>query len=668
MVTRARKPRGRQKPAEPVPDHPYLDLAIATGFAFLRDGDWIPLLVEFRQPDRDRVEPAVQEFTRLEWLPAEVRQWAYVPPVFAEVTRTLGGPGLPLVVLLLQRDRVREIVASEAWRTTILRAEVGPPVFLSEKVAADRGPLPPAAAPTGKGIQPQAAGARRAVIGVIDQGIAFAHQRLRNKSGSRVAYVWQQEFLVPFSSTGLGNEIVAQQIDTALDAAHGDEERVYRSKGGLEFATDGYKPLAHSRSHGTSVLDIAAGAPPGGDVTSMPIVAVDMPERAIGDPAGSTLTPHALWGLVYLLLRAGALVQPGETLPVIANISYGPHEGPHDGTSMFERYADLLIEQTEKTPTPLRIVLAAGNFRQSRVHARAVVPAGQSTSLNWRLQPCDRTPSALELWWPAGVALSVTLRSPTNELITVSPTHPVDQHPGNAPLQFTALYSTPAGSTRTRVVLFIVPTELDLQIRNGHPVAPSGVWEIELANPGPAAVEVKAWIKRGDTPAGRRAKGRQAYFDAPDYLRYDATTRPVVFDDAGHPCAVSRFSTLSGIATGIHTTVVGGYRCSDGEPAPYSSIGPHENPGREERAPSLLAASDDSVVLRGVRAAGTRSGSVTRISGTSAAAPRVTRWLAEQWISTGKLPDIAKATLTKHPPVGVAPTDGPAVVGHGLLP
>lgn len=668
MVTRARKPPREGKQGESVPDHPYLDLAIATDFTFLREGDWIPLLVEFRQPDRAPDGP-VALFSRLEWLPAEVRKWAYVPPVFAELTRTLRGlAGLPLVVVLLQRDHVREIVASEAWRTTIRRAELGPPVFLAEKVAAGPVELPPPAAPTGKGIQPPAAGGRRAVIGVIDQGIAFAHRRLRNKSGSRVAYVWQQEFLVPFSPTGVGNEIAAVEIDDALAAADGDEERVYRSKGGLHFGIDGYKPLACARTHGTSVLDIAAGAPPSDDVTSMPIVAVDLPERAIGDPAGSTLTPHALWGLAYLLSRAGQLVQPGEILPVIANISYGPHDGPHDGTSLFEQHADELIKQTEKTSTPLRIVLAAGNFRQSRVHARVVVPPGQSTSLNWRLQPCDRTPSAVELWWPAGVALSVTLRSPANDHITVSAASAVDQHPQNAPLQFAALYSTPAGSKRTRVVLFIVPTELDLQIKNGHPIAPSGVWKIELSNPGPAPVEVKAWIKRGDTPAGRRAKGRQAYFDAADYLRFDDTTRPVLFDDAGHPCAVSRFGTLSGIATGTHTTVVGGYRSSDREPAPYTSIGPHENQDREERAPSLLAACDDSVVLRGVRAAGTRSGSVTRISGTSAAAPRVTRWLAEQWIETGKLPDIANAQLTKHPPAGVAPADGAVVAGHGLLP
>ena len=281
---------------------------------------------------------------------------------------------LPLVVVLLHRDHIPEIVASEGWRTTVRRAEVGPPVSLSDKVAVGPASLPPAAAPTGKGIQPPAAGGRRAVIGVIDQGIAFAHERLRNKSGSRVAYLWQQEFLVPFSPTALGNEIACAQIENALDTATGDEESVYRSLGGLRFDPDGYKPLAHARTHGTSVLDIAAGAPPGEDVTTMPVIAVDLPERAIGDPAGSTLTPHALWGLVYLLERATAMVRPGETLPVIANISYGPHEGPHDGTTLFEQYADLLIEQTSKTQTPLRIVLAAGNFRQSRVHACAVVP------------------------------------------------------------------------------------------------------------------------------------------------------------------------------------------------------------------------------------------------------------------------------------------------------
>lgn len=667
-----RKPDARDAGGrDEAPDHPYLDFAIDTGFAFLREGDWVPLLIEFhesaRLQRRDR-ESLMETFGRLAWLPEIDRQWAYVPPVFAQLTKTFRGLAeLPLAVILLERDHLQALVTSDGWRKTVRRAELGPPVFLSEKLAA-AGEFETPEPSTGAGLAPPDNG-RRAVIGVIDQGIAFAQARFRNRGGSRIAYLWQQEFIVPFSPTALGNEIRSDEIDQAVKDKHGDEDRVYETLGGLRFDREGYKPLACRRTHGTAVLDIAAGARPDKDVRTMPIIAVDMPERAVGDPAGSTLTPHALWALVYLLSRAEALRKDkSEELAVVANISYGPHEGPHDGTSLFEQYADRLIEEAGKANLPLRVVLAAGNSRQARIHAQVSLPPGKTRSLRWRLQPCGRTPSTLELWWPKHVPLTVTLRSPTGQSIVVSGATPMARVPAIGPLQFAGRQGTPPGSAKSRIVLWIGPTELDPRVAGGHGVAPCGVWEVAIGNEGTALVDVGAWIKRGDTPAGRRLKGRQSYFEATDYRREDEHGFPVMFDASEASCDLRRAGTLSGIATGKETTVVGGYRRSDSRVASYSSIGPHANAQRVERAPSALAWSDESTALPGVRAAGTRSGSVVRISGTSAAAPHVTRWLAQQWIDTGAFPDVANAGLPNPSPPGVAAGDRPFVTGHGLLP
>ena len=106
-----------------------------------------------------------------------------------------------------------------------------------------------------------------------------------------------------------------------------------------------------------------------------------------GDPAGSTLAVQAAWGLILRTRSRYRLCQPKEVLPVVANISYGPHEGPHDGTAVFERFMDALCALADDSDTPLEIVLAAGNFRQTPC-ARGVWlrPATRKTCSR-RLQP-----------------------------------------------------------------------------------------------------------------------------------------------------------------------------------------------------------------------------------------------------------------------------------------
>ncbi|WP_204352213.1 hypothetical protein, partial [Klebsiella variicola] len=54
-----------------------------------------------------------------------------------------------------------------------------------------------------------------------------------------------------------------------------------------------------------------------------------------------------------------------------------------------------------------------------------------------------------------------------------------------------------------------------------------------------------------------------------------------------------------------------------------------DNPGRVH----CSAPSDTSFALRGLRAAGTRSGSSARLLGTSAAAPQISRAIALAWLN-----------------------------------
>jgi len=674
---------GSHNPLSPRPVQPYLDWAIATKFAYLREGDWLPLLVEFN-PQTLRIESgqtSLQAFTSLKWLsddPRTLEDAIRIPDLFVEPPKLLArAKEFGFCVVLVHRKQVVALLDSPEWNRTILRVELGPPVTLASLQKTLKSDP---AAPLGAGLS-AAAGARRIVIGVIDQGIAFTHDRFRNRSGSRIAYVWQQDLMGGGSFVTPGIEITAAEIDAALAAAGGDEDAVYRSTGGLDYSSGGYKALGRRRSHGTHVLDLAAGADLHDDVTDRPIIAVDMPDEAVGDPAGSTLTVHAILGLLYILHRADSLRRPNETLPVVVNLSYGPHEGPHDGTAILELVMDFFVQLAANSETPLKIVLAAGNFRQSRIHAAFQIRPGQTKTLQWRLQPGGLTASLMEIWLAdvAAGGVSVAVRSPLhplpNQSVTVSPASPEDDVKDAAgSVLMEARYLAAGGGSRSHVVIGIARTALDPAGGWGQAVAPSGVWSVEVTNTSTAPVSVQAWIKRSDTPSGHPAKGRQSYFEDPaNYRRARPNGRPAEFDETSES-HLRRRETLSGIATGERTVVIGGYRRGDNSadmhPAPYSSAGPHDNSKRGYSAPDWLEHSDDSIVCFGVLAAGTRSGSSAPMNGTSAAAPQAAKWIAETWLSTGVLP-VRPNNLVQpgaNPSNPIPAGERPDVVGGGLRP
>ena len=653
------------------PAQPYLDWAIATRFIYLRPGAWLPLLVQFG-PGISR-----PSFARLEWLSQDLRSAVRIPDLFADKYPAVlsSAPWVGVAVLLLDRSKAAAVARSASWNKAIVRCELGPPVDIPHASSASSLPISTSSPQTPS---PPCQSAGRFVVAAIDNGIAFAHPRFASPAGTRIAYLWQQDYMKGFTSLGNspGNELSATAIDAAVQAAKARgsaEEMVYRDIGQLKFALRGYKPLARRRTHGTHVLDLAAGEDPATADSSRPIIAVDMPDAAIADPAGSTLTAHAEWGLMYILAAAEAMRRPGETLPIVVNISYGPHEGPHDGSSILETSIDSMVKLTSTSCTPMTVVLPAGNFRQARIHASFPLAPTQSKTLTWRLQPSGLTPSFMEIWLPAlpGAQVQVTLRSPLGDSVTASPTQLSDVLPSSGPPAMAAYYvPSTSASLRTCIQLSIAPTGRDPEI-GGHPVSPSGLWTLEVDNLSGQALDIDAWIKRSDTPGGRRAKGRQSHFDDPAYQRYDASGRPIEFDPPAGTSPVSyvkRCGTLSGIATGAESYVIGAYRRGPDPtaqmPSPYSSQGPvgvSSTRASTINDPNCLAPSDDSRACPGVLAAGTRAGCRVAMNGSSAAAPQVARELA-----AGRFPP----TVPGYRPVSndVPPSDRPTVAGDGLLP
>jgi hypothetical protein len=119
------------------------------------------------------------------------------------------------------------------------------------------------------------------------------------------------------------------------------------------------------------------------------------------------------------------------------------------------------------------------------------------------------------------------------------------------------------------------------------------------------------------------------------YTRFDledtAGLAPPVAPTNADDTYVRREGVFNSIATGYETIVVGGLRESDRVVAEYS---PNDDYSLRPQRPGTPAArnvgltyavTEESRTLHGVRAAGTRSGSTVRLSGTSMAAPQIVR-------------------------------------------
>jgi len=355
----------------------------------------------------------------------------------------------------------------------------------------------------------------------------------------------------------------------------------------------------------------------------------------------------------------------------VANLSYGPHEGPHDGSSCFEQFVDFLVGFAETVSLPLLPVFAAGNYRQSRVHASFQLDAGPPRILQWRLQPCGLTPSFMEIYFPRGSTVGVTLTSPEGAAISRSTGDPANVPEPDVPDPVASVEFVDDGHALQSFVLAVGRTARDPWDENSHPVVPAGLWTVAVT--AASSTSFEAWIKRSDTPPGRRPKGRQSYFDDDDYQRFDPNSRPTEFDPEDGTSYVKRQNTLSGIATGREPHVIGGYTRGpdrrDLMPSIYSSeAAASPVPGRLLLGVNWLAPSDDGVTCRGTLGAGTHSAGRVAMAGTSVAAPQAVRYYVNEWARTGTRPNPMPPAAVLDPASARVPLeDRLAAAGFGLM-
>lgn len=494
-------------------------------------------------------------------------------------------------------------------------------------------------------------GAPLVIMAVIDDGLAYAHPALRDaENDPRMEFCWLQSAEVTSSEAEsgtvlFGREHTRETLATLLKREGDDEDAFYRAAGSIR-RNGMAQPVAGLSAHGAHVLHLAAGA--WGDEASpaeldrIRLIGVELPSPIVMDTVGFGKDAHILSAVHYIFDRADRIAAAYDTgpLPLVINFSFGFTGGPHDGNDRLEDAIRALI-LARKTKAPTELVMPAGNQFLSALHAQISTKnlgAEDRFSIPWRIQPNDRTANYLEIWYPAEV--EGELRQPP-EPPRVSGPGDIHWKAGKAaaittqtPPQ-TLWPLTINGRTygqvsidkfreaRWRIMVILAPTETTGTTPSG---APAGLWRIDID--ASAAREqdkiISCRIQHDRNIAHPLHQGRQSYFDHPKDPAFAADGRWEQDDERAE--FTRRFGSLNGLATSGEVIVVAGVVAHSAVgpdlPAAYSSAGSNPPSGKTV---TCAAISDHSPALPGVRAAGTRSGSVSRLSGTSAAAPQIAR-------------------------------------------
>ncbi|MEW5825585.1 MAG: S8 family serine peptidase [Candidatus Bipolaricaulota bacterium] len=230
---------------------------------------------------------------------------------------------------------------------------------------------------------------RGAIVGLIDTGVDYEHLDFRvdrdgdgDEEGSRIAALWDQTF-------GLfGTKVERADIEWDLALGLGPDAGRVRQ--------------ADRDGHGTHVAATAAGD---GSASGGTFVGL-APEADLVVVKTTFFTADILAGVEYVFDEAARRGKPA-----VVNLSLGGHDGPHDGTSLFEQGLDDLAQGPGRA-----IVVSAGNEGDLAIHVSGTLQGGARsfdvTPGGWQFE--------MKLWTPGDAAFSVAVTSPSGQTATAS--------------------------------------------------------------------------------------------------------------------------------------------------------------------------------------------------------------------------------------------------------
>ncbi|MEJ7600042.1 MAG: S8 family peptidase, partial [Kofleriaceae bacterium] len=420
---------------------------------------------------------------------------------------------------------------------------------------------------------------RGAVVGVVDWGCDFTHPNfLRRDGGTRLLALWDQR-----AGRRSPRPYAYGTVHTrrALDRALASDD---------PFAAVDYDPLEvdddGNGTHGTHVLDIAAGVPrvgPGGVAPGADIVFVHLAAMSWG--------PRHVASSVYLLEAIDFIARVAGERPWVINLSLGSHAGPHDGTTLVEQALDTIV-----TSGPGRVIVqSCGNYGERPVHTAGRLAPGQRRRLPWHVDTSDRTPNEIEVWYAGRDAIAMNLVAPDGR--TLARALPDSHGPiidGTTQIGRFAHRRNDPNNGDNQASLTVEPA-----------LASLGPWQVELEALAISDGRYHVWIERDEV-----TRGSQSRLARKDFV---ATT------------------TIGTICNGHHTISVGAYDPQTRSRAWFSSIGPTRD-GRAK--PDLLAM---GVGVLGARSApADEDDPLTVESGTSMASPYVAGAIAVLYEAAGR--------------------------------
>jgi hypothetical protein len=411
--------------------------------------------------------------------------------------------------------------------------------------------------------------------------------------------------------------------------------REYSPRAPAYSAESDSRPVGFRVGHGTAIADLAAGYPADQGPVDRPIVAVELPDYVIADTNGARLEVFVLMAVRRILnwVDAWETGRGPKRVPVVINISLGNSAGPRNGSGFLEKEVARLVDARNKAGIATKVVLAAGNNYRSRMAGLFELMGGQSETVEWVVPPGDKSPSFLEIRVPRSNKPDITISGPGLASLAVNLNGAHDLTEDGQKIG--RVYTEIEGARRVITLALAATAPLD----KPDQAAPAGVYRVAIFNPGPSQIDVAIDVQRDDSLDGWPSYGRQSYLDHPLLHLPDPETRALDLPDKHSP--VKRRRTLSAYATNPSNNVfsVGGaFGSFSGHPALptlYTSSGPSAG---KVASPDLAAVTEEGRATPGRLATGFLSGSAVVISGTSCAAPQLTRALVKMLVKTAKNP------------------------------
>jgi carboxypeptidase C (cathepsin A)/subtilisin family serine protease len=460
---------------------------------------------------------------------------------------------------------------------------------------------------------------RGVVVGLVDWGFDFAHPDFLNEDGTtRILALWDQRgSKLPNSPPPFGYGIV-----------HSRDEINRALKQKDPYAALGYHPADADTGigcHGTHVLSIAAG---GGGEDRPTGIAPEADLVVVHNAPWDEVDTGRLGDSVTLLEGVDFISRIAGERPWVINLSMGRHGEQHDGSTLIEQGLDAAIRSA-----PGRAVcLSAGNYFDKRIHASGQLRPTQERTIIWEILENKPTNNQLEFWYSWQDKFEVAVRSPDGSIAARS---------GIGERSKFLVGGKEVGNVYHRGQ---EPNNLDNHITIYlYKDAPAGEWEVTLIGTDVIDGRYHAWIERDVSCASCQSRL--------------------------HPDDADPKSTTGTICNGRRTLAVGAYNKHDPEMrlGHFSSVGPTRD-GRLK--PDLCAPGVSVLAARSApREKHEPVQLLTRMSGTSMAAPHVTGTIALMFQAAPRrlrIEETHNLLLQSARKVSV-PEDIPERIGIGFL-